>query len=93
MEKIITADGTEFQISYGGPVSITENVVFLVRIINSDVDSVHNTFKNPENTETLTIVLIEGDPGSQYTGYTRYCGFDVDNDGGITVILKKNLGV
>lgn len=91
-KRIVTADGTEFEISYGGPVSITENVVFLVRIVNSDIDSVHNCFKLPEKTETLTIYLTEADEGTVYTGYTRYCGFDVDGDSGITVTLKKNLG-
>lgn len=96
MSKIVLNNDTEFQMAFGGPVSITENVVFLVNVIESDVDSVHNAFKNPENTSTLKIYFIDDDPNAipeVYTGYTRYCGFSVDNEGAILVELKKNLGV
>ena len=91
MGKLITNNLSEFEIEFGGPVSITENIVFLARIKNSDVDAVHNTFKIPENTERLVLQLNEGDPGTEYFGYTRYCGFDVDNDGAITLTLKKQV--
>lgn len=93
MRKLVTATGIEFEIEYGGPVSFTENIVFLTKILNSDIDTVHGTFKNPENTRELTLKLYEEDPGEVFTGYTRYFGFSLENDGGITVTLKKNMEV
>lgn len=96
MPKIILNNGAEFDMAFGGPVSVTENIVFLASIINSDVDTVHNAFKEPENTSVLTTYLID-DPDEEdpqvYTGYIRYCGFSVEADGSILVTLKKNLGV
>lgn len=94
MPKIILNNGSEFNMAFGGPVSITENMVFLVNIIDSDVDSVHNAFKDPENTSVLTMYLGD-DPTVEepeiYHGYTRYAGFSVGIDGSILVTLKKNL--
>lgn len=93
MRALKTANGISFEIEYGGPVSLTENITFLAKILNSDMDTVHNTFKDPENTRFLTLSLYEADPGEVFTGYTRYFGFSLENDGGITVTLKKNLEV
>ena len=93
MRTLTTANDIVFEIEYGGAVSLTENIVFLAKILNSDMDTVHNTFKNPDNTEALTLSLYEDDPGEVFTGYTRYFGFSLENDGGITVTLKKNLEV
>lgn len=90
--KLILANASEFDIIFGGPVEATENLVFFVKIVNSDMDTIHETFKNPENTETLTISYGEESEPEVYTGYTNYCGFRVDFDSGITVTLKKNLG-
>lgn len=93
MRILRTSNNVTFEIEYGGPVSFTENIVFLTKILNSDIDTVHGTFKNPENTRELTLKLYEEDPGEVFTGYTRYFGFSLENDGGITVTLKKNLEV
>ena len=93
MITLKTANGMVFEIEYGGAVSFTENIVFLAKIVNSDIDTVHNTFKNPENTKSLLRCFNEDDPGEMFTGYTRYFGFSLENDGGITVTLKKNLEV
>ena len=90
--KIITKNGNEFKIEYGGPVSITEGVVFLAKIIDSSMDVVHDTFKNPDNTSVMTLYLNEDQPGEELKGYVKYTGFSIENDSGITVTLKKNLG-
>lgn len=92
MRTITTNNGTIFEIEYAGPVSITENIVFLAKIINSDVDSVHNAFRNADNASHLILRLSDEDEGEEFFGYARYCGFSVDNDGGITVTLKRNVG-
>ena len=88
----LTTDNDEvFEIEFGGPVSVTENMVFLAKIINSNADRVHSVFKYPENTSRLTLKLTEADEGTEYTGYTRYAGFSIENDGSILVTLKKQL--
>lgn len=92
MAKIITKNGDMFSIEYGGPVSITEGIVFLAKIVDSNVDTVHNTFKDPQNTSLMTLYLSEDQPGEELIGYVKYTGFSVENDGGITVTLKKDLG-
>lgn len=89
--KLILANEAEFEIAYGGPVAATEYTVFYTEILDSDMDTIHETFKDPENTETLTIQYSEEQPGDTYTGYTRYCGFNIAPDGGINVTLKKQL--
>ena len=90
--KIITKNGNEFKIEYGGPVSITEGVVFLAKILDSSMDVVHDTFKNPDNTSVMTLYLNEDQSGEELKGYVKYTGFSIENDGGITVTLKKDLG-
>lgn len=93
MKKIVLNNSQEFEIDFGAPVSVTENIVFLVKIVNSTIDEVHDAFKKRENTESLTVYLNDAAPGNTYTGYVRYCGFDVDNNGSITVTLKKEVNV
>lgn len=95
MQKLITSSGIRFDIEWAAPASVTENIVFLAKVINSDIDTVHNTFKNPSETETLSTVVMDGEsemPLATYVGYTRYFGFTIDNDGAILVQLKKNIG-
>lgn len=89
--QLLTTTNKSFDVEWASPVSVTENIVFLAKIINSDVDSVHNTFKDPNETGTLRLEFNPRDPVEEFTGYTRYAGFDVANDGSITVTLKKQL--
>ena len=94
--KLITTSGTFFNINWASPVSVTENIVFLASIIETDPDPVHNTFKNPNETSTLTVTIEEYENETvvaSYEGYTRYCGFSIENDGTILVTLKKNVSV
>lgn len=107
MQKLITTSGKEFKINWAAPVSITENIVFLTSIIDGDIDEIHNTFKNSEETAVLTKVLEEtiiedSDSESQedmvsvttldqYNNYTRYYGYEIKDDGSVIVTLKKQL--
>lgn len=94
MSYLKTTSGTTFTVEWAAPVDITENVVFLAKIVDSDIDTIHNTFKDPEETATLIKTVEDGDNEAlvdTYTGYTRYCGFSVENDGSILVTLKKQL--
>lgn len=92
MSTLSTKNGDSFEIEFGGPVSITEGIVFLAKIINSDVDTVHNAFKDPNNTSNMVLYLGEDQLGEEMNGYVRYTGFSVENDGSIIVTLKKDLG-
>lgn len=99
MKKLITNSGIAFEIDWAAPVSITENIVFLAKIHGSDIDTIHNTFKLPSETEILKKVIDDDADGIKteteietYTGYTRYFGFSVETDGDVIVTLKKDLG-
>lgn len=95
MKKLKTKTKT-FEIEWAAPVPVTENITFLAKLKPEDLDIIHNTFKDPEETETL-VKTLEDDENETvfdtYVGYTRYCGFSVEIDGDIIVTLKKNLGV
>lgn len=99
MKKLITTSGIAFEIDWAAPVGITENIVFLAKIHGSDIDTIHNTFKLPSETETLRKVIDDDTDDLEteteietYTGYTRYFGFSVETDGDVIVTLKKDLG-
>lgn len=94
MSYLKTVTGKSFDIEWAAPVDATENIMFLAKILNSDIDAVHNTFKDPEETAVLLKTVEDG--GNEalvdtYTGYTRYCGFSLDNDGAILLTLKKQV--
>lgn len=94
MSYLKTTSGKSFIVEWAAPVDITENIVFLAKVVDSDVDAVHSTFKNPEETAELIKTVEDGDNEAlvdTYTGYTRYCGFSVENDGSILVTLKKQV--
>lgn len=95
MEKLVTKGGLEFQVEWAAPSSISEYSKFLAKIHGADIDVIHNTFKNSEQTEELTkIVEVYEGPMvvEKYIGYTQYMGFSVQYDGDIIVTLKKDLG-
>ncbi len=96
MKTIKTVGGHEFDVDWAAPVPITENIVMLIKIHGSDIDTVHNVFKDPEETSVLVKTIETGDNQTEvetYTGYTRYFGFSIETDGDIIVTLKKNLEV
>lgn len=104
MLTITLNNGQQFNVDFAGPVAITENVVFLAKILDSTVDEVHNAFKKATNISVIKLGLVEkidegeGDAEFKetelavYTGYVVYCGFNVEPDGSILVRLKKNVG-
>ena len=95
MEKLHTKTQT-FEVEWAAPASFTGNVSFLAKILNSDMETVHNTFKQPEETELLVKEFIEDELVTEvgrYEGYTKYMGFNIDYDNGIIVTLNKNLEV
>lgn len=83
MKILQTATGREFDILWDGVSTIDGALRFAV--VNADLDTIHNTFKLPEETETLT--RIEDGIESVYTGYTAYRGFDRKVDGEVVVAL------
>lgn len=95
MRTLILNNGKCFEIDFAAPASITENILFIAKVLNSTPDEVHNAFKKPSNTSVLTLSSDEESPdyvGATYTGYTNYVGFTVEFDGSILVRLKKNVG-
>ena len=95
MQILMLNDGKSFEIAFAAPASITENVLFIAKVLNSTPDEVHNAFKKSSATSVMTVSYTEEDQdyvGATYTGYTNYVGFMVDSDGSILVRLKKNVG-
>lgn len=84
MRIIRTATGKEFDSTWDGVSTIDGALRF--DIVNASLDEIHNTFKDPKETGTLTrdIDGIE----SVYTGFTVYRGFRVDDDGAVIVTLQ-----
>lgn len=83
MKILRTATGKEFDILWDGASTIDGALRFAV--VNADLDTIHDTFKRPEETQTLTRIVdgIE----SVYTGYTGYRGFDRKVDGEVVVAI------
>lgn len=84
MNKLRTATGKEFDILWDGASTIDGALRFAV--VNATLDQIHNTFKHPEETETLT--RIQDGTESVYTGFTDYRGFDKKPDGEVVVALN-----
>lgn len=98
MEKLHTKTKT-FDVDWAAPASITGFISFLAKIHGSDIDTVHNTFKDPEETVLMikTFTDSESESGEmevdRYSGYTVYNGFYIDYDGDIVVTINKGSGV
>lgn len=98
MEKLHTKTKI-FEVEWAAPASITGFMSFLAKIHGSDIDTVHNTFKDPEETELLIKTVLDSEAASgemevgRYSDYTSYMGFYIDYDGDIVVTLNKNLEV
>lgn len=86
MKTLRTATGAEFDIIWDGASTIDGALRFAV--VNSDLDTIHNTFKNPAACETLT--RIDDGIESVYTGFTDYRGFDKKTDGEVVVCLNPS---
>ncbi len=83
MKTLRTAKGKTFDLLWDGVSTIDGALRFAV--VNSDMDTVHNTFKDPKETATLT--RVDDGIESVYTGYTAYRGFDRKVDGEIVVAI------
>lgn len=86
MKVLRTATGKEFDLLWDGVSTIDGTLRFAV--VNSDMDTIHDTFKRPKETQTLT--RIDDGIESIYTGYTDYRGFDRKVDGEIVVALNPD---
>lgn len=84
MKTLKTATGKEFEILWIGPSTIDGALRFAV--VNSDIDTIHNTFKRPEETETLT--ASEDGVDKVYSGYLNYRGFDKKIEGEVVVAIN-----
>lgn len=85
-QKIIrTATGQEFREAWDGVSTI--DGVLRIAILDADADEVHNTFRDPAETATLTRIWdgIE----SVYTGFTKYRGYIENMNGEIIVSLSE----
>lgn len=87
MKLLKTATGKEFDILWDGVSTIDGTLRFAV--VNSDIDTIHDTFKRPEETEVIT--RIEDGIESIYTGFTGYRGFDRKVDGEIVVAIDPTI--
>lgn len=83
LKTLRTATGKEFDILWDGASTIDFALRFAV--VNSDIDTVHNTFKSREETHTLT--RIEDGIESVYAGYTMYAGFRQEPYGNREIIV------
>lgn len=94
VRKIQTATGKEFTVYWAKPIASMDDMIFMARIRDADPEVVHEIFKDPQETSSLT-VLIEKKSQSEvigtYAGYTKYLGFNIESDGGVIVTLKKQL--
>lgn len=82
-KTIETARGQVFRIAWDGISTI--DGLLRIAILDADMDTVHETFKNPEETQTLTRTWDGVD--SVYSGYTAYRGFTKSVTGEIIVAL------
>lgn len=85
MQKIITATGKEFQVSWCGPSTIDFALRF--EVVERTMAEVLTTFINPEETATLTHVFDEHE--TVFTGYTQFKGVDLKPGGSIVVALME----
>lgn len=85
MQKIITATGKEFQVSWCGPSTIDFALRF--EVVENTMADVLTTFINPEETATLTHVFDEHE--TVFTGYTQFKGVDLKPGGSIVVALME----
>lgn len=92
MPTLILRNGKRFNTDYAGPVNGTGGAVFTTRVLESTVPEVNRTFIDPNLTDELTVMYGDIITGV-YTGYTRYAGFYLNDDGSIMVTLQKNLEV
>lgn len=83
MKVLKTATGKEFDLLWDGVSTIDGSLRFAV--VNSDMDTIHDTFKDPAETAVLT--RVDDGIESVYTGYTGYRGFDRKADGEIVVAI------
>ncbi len=83
MKTLKTATGKEFDILWDG---VSFDYVLRFAVVNSDMDTIHQTFRDPAETATLT--RIEDGIESVYTGFVGYRGFDKKMDGEIVVALN-----
>ena len=85
MAKLITAKNKEFDVSWLGVSTVDGALRF--EVTGSDVDTIHSTFRDPEQTAILT--EVKGTTEKEYAGYTDYRGFDKKYDGSIVVALNR----
>lgn len=83
--KLITAKGSEFPILWAGVSTLDGALRFAV--VESSLDEIHNTFKDPEKTATLTQDADGVEVG--FEGFTDYRGFDKKFDGSVVVALNR----
>jgi hypothetical protein len=85
MQKLITATGLEFTISWCGPSTIDYALRF--EIVNSSMREALDTFTDPTETATLTHVFDEHE--TVFNGYTTFRGVDMRQNGNIIVALTE----
>lgn len=84
MQKIITATGKEFQVSWCGPSTI--DLALRFGVPNGNMTELLQIFTNSEETVTLIHQFDENE--AVFTGYTIFKGVDLKVDGEIVVALN-----
>lgn len=89
MEKLITYTGKAFEVQFAAPAEYIRPDIFMASIINSDMDYIHNTFKNSHETDVLKVFYDDDIENADiYYGFTKYLGFSISGDA-IRVSLQK----
>lgn len=82
--KVIrTASGKEFREAWDGVSTI--DGVLRISLVDSTLDELHNVFRDP--TETATLTRIWDGEESVYAGYTDYMGVTKNMSGELIVAL------
>lgn len=88
MKTLRTNTGKTLDIIWDGVSTIDYSL--RIAVVNSDMDTIHAIFRDPDETAVLT--RIDDGIESVYTGYTGYRGFDRKTDGEIVVALEPEEG-
>lgn len=76
-----------FDVEFAAPVEVTANRVFLTRVLNSTIDTVHGAFRDPNETAHMSL-LLDDTVIEEFDNYTDYRGFRLEDNGGILVTLN-----
>ena len=87
MQRVITATEREFDVDWCGQSTIDFALRFAT--VGYDMQTILNTFTNPNETTVLTHVIDDMGNKAEYRGFTVFRGVDLKPDNSIVVSLMK----